>query len=57
MHKDSRKNPRASKREAVRQYNLRQMDKYIKWSIETKGFLKWKDLVEQQEYFKVWEKS
>ena len=53
MHKDSRKNPGASKKVARRQYNLRQMDKYIKWSLEVKGYLKWKDLVEQQEHFNI----
>lgn len=53
MHTDGRKDKRVSKTESVRQYNLRQMDKYIKWSIETKGYLKWKDLIEQQEHYKV----
>jgi hypothetical protein len=43
-------NPKAVAR---RHYNIRQMDKYIKWSFEVKGYLKWKDLVEQQTYNKI----
>lgn len=50
MRQNSGTNPRNSKAVARRHYNLRQMDKYIKWSFEVKGYLKWKDLVEQQEY-------
>lgn len=50
MRKNSRENPRAAKDVAKRHYNIRQMDKYIRWSIEVRGFLKWKDLVEQQQH-------
>jgi len=31
------------------------MEKYIKWSVETRGYLKWKDLVEYQSTYKIGE--
>jgi len=53
MRQDRRKNPPASKSLTRKYYNLRQMDKYIKWSVETKGYLKWRDLVEYQKIYKI----
>ena len=47
------KNPAASESLARKHYNLRQMEKYIKWSVETRGYLKWKDLVEYQSIYKI----
>ncbi len=37
---------------ARRKYNERQIDKFIKWSIEKKGYLKYKELIEYQEKYK-----
>lgn len=48
MRHDSNKNSGDSKTIARKNYNLRQMDRYIKWRFETRGYLRWKDLVEQQ---------
>lgn len=55
MYRGNNKNPGDSKGKDVarQQYVLRNMDKYIKWSLKTKGYLKYKDLVEQQNYFKI----
>lgn len=50
MRHDGKPNPRDTKGIARRHYNIRQMDKFIKWSFEVKGYLKWKSLVEQQEH-------
>ncbi len=33
--------------------NKRQIDKFTKWSIEQRGFLKYKDLVEQQDKYNI----
>ena len=33
---------------ARRKYNERQIDKFIKWSIEQKGYLKYKELIEYE---------
>jgi len=60
MRKNGRKNPAASENLARKHYNLRQMEKYIKWSVETRGYLKWKDLVEYQSIYKIveyWKKK
>lgn len=55
MYRGNNKNPRDSKGKDVarQQYAIRSMNKYIKWSIDNRGFLKWKDLVEQQDNFKI----
>lgn len=53
MRQDRIKNPRASKQVARSQYKARQMDKFIKWSVEGKGKLKWSDLVSQQDYLNI----
>ena len=37
---------------ARRKYNERQIDKFIKWSIEQKGYLKYKELIEYQNKYK-----
>ena len=37
---------------ARRKYNERQIDKFIKWSIEKKGYLKYKELIEYQDKYK-----
>ena len=59
MYGSNNKNPRDFKGKDVarRQYAIRKMDKYIKWSIENRGFLKYKDLVEQQENFNITRKD
>ena len=37
---------------ARRKYAERKLDKFIKWSIETKGYLKYKELIEyERKYF------
>jgi len=37
---------------ARRKYNERQIDKFIKWSIDQKGYLKYKELIEYQNKYK-----
>ena len=32
---------------ARRHYALRQIERYIKWTVEVRGYLKWKDLKNQ----------
>ena len=36
---------------ARRHYALRQIDRYIKWTTDVRGFLKWKDLKRQYEKY------
>ena len=37
---------------ARRKYIERQINKYIKWSIESKGYLKYKDLIKFEKQYK-----
>ncbi len=53
MRQDRRSNPRDTKLIARKHYNVRQMDKFIKWTLEVKGYLKWKNLVKQQELYNI----
>jgi hypothetical protein len=46
MRQDDRDNPRQSKIIAKRKYAERQVDKFVKWSIEVKGKVKYKELME-----------
>ena len=41
-----RKNKLASKHVARIKYKERKIDTYIKWTINKRGYLKWKDLIE-----------
>jgi hypothetical protein len=41
-----RKNKLASKHIARTKYKERKIDTYIKWTINKRGYLKWKDLIE-----------
>ena len=45
MRRDSEVNTRFSKQNARDKYKERQINKFLKWCIESKGYIKWKDLV------------
>lgn len=49
MRQNNRVNPQLAKKIARQKYKERQIDKYIKWSIESRGYVKYKDIVEQQD--------
>ena len=36
---------------ARRMYALRQIERFIKWTVDRRGYLKWKDLKEQYEKY------
>ena len=46
MRKSSGNNPLKAKEIARRKYAERQIEKWIKWSIEQRGFVKYKEVVE-----------
>ena len=52
MRRDSKADTWKSKAQARRKYNERQIDKFIKWSIEKKGYLKYSELEEYQNRYK-----
>jgi hypothetical protein len=53
MRQNNRVNPQLAKKIARQKYKERQIDKYIKWSIEARGYIKYKDIVEQQEKYNI----
>jgi len=48
MQRNNTLNPGEAKRLARQAYAERQIDKWVKWSWETKGKIKFKELVKQQ---------
>ncbi len=51
MRRDSKDNPRAKKAIARQKYAERQIDKYVKWSMEVRGYVKFKDILNQQKKY------
>lgn len=49
MFKNSETNTREEKRLARKKYAERQFDKWIRWSFEIKGRIKYKDILNKQE--------
>jgi len=48
MRRDRELNSWEKKDLARRKYAERQLEKFIKWSIESKGYLKYKELIEYE---------
>lgn len=53
MRQSNRVNTEQTKNVARIKYANRQIDKFIKWSISQKGYLKYKELVEIQNQYNV----
>jgi hypothetical protein len=49
MFRDSEVNSQEEKRLARKKYAERQFDKWIRWSFEIKGRIKYKDILNKQE--------
>jgi len=49
MRRDSKINIKEQRNKEIarRMYAIRKIDTFIKWTIEVRGYLKWKDLKEQ----------
>jgi len=49
MRRNSKVNFKEQQKKEIarRHYALRQIDRYINWTIEVRGFLKWRDLKNQ----------
>ena len=52
MRRDSKPHPKQNAAIARMQYKNRQIDKFIKWSIQQKGYLKYKELIEFEKQYK-----
>ena len=44
MRRDNTPNPRLAKQVARQKYAERQIDKFVKWSWDQKGYVKYKDI-------------
>ena len=53
MRRNNKVNPWEAKRIARQKYNERQIDKWCKWSWEMRNKIKYKELVEQQDKYKI----
>ena len=53
MRQNNRVDSREFKVEARHRYNTRQIEKFIKWSIKNKGYLKYKDLLKIHDKYQI----
>jgi hypothetical protein len=53
MRQNNRTDPGEAKKLARKKYAERQIDRWVKWSIENKGFIFYKDLIEKQNEFNI----
>jgi hypothetical protein len=53
MRQNNRVNSQLAKKVARQKYAERQIDKFIKWSINQKGYVKYKDIVEQHNKYNI----
>ena len=59
MRRDSKHNPFEAKRLARQKYAERQIDKFVKWSWDVRGKVRYKELIELMDKYniKVYEKK
>ena len=53
MSRDRKINPFEAKRIARQKYAERQIDKFVKWSWEVKGKVRYKDIVQLQKKYRI----
>ena len=53
MRRDNKHNPFEEKRLARQKYAERQIDKFVKWSWDVRGKVKYKELVEIMDKYKI----
>ena len=53
MRRYNKANPKLSKLTAQRKYAERQIDKFVKWSWEIKGYVKIKDIIKLQDKYNI----
>ena len=53
MRQNSRNNPEQAKKIARLRYAERQIEKWIKWSINNRGYIKYKEIVEIHEKYNI----
>ena len=53
MRRNSKVNPKLAKINARKKYAERQIDKWVKWSWEKRGKVKYKELVKYQDQYNI----
>jgi hypothetical protein len=53
MRRDNKVNPQQAKRIAKQKYAERQIDKFVKWSWEVRGKIKYKELKELMDRYNI----
>jgi len=53
MRRNNKVNPRISKLTAQHKYAERQIAKFVKWSFESKGYIKFKDIIKLQDKYNI----
>ena len=53
MRRDNKANPQQAKRIAKQKYAERQIDKFVKWSWEVRGKIKYKELKELMDRYNI----
>ncbi len=53
MRQNYRANPQLAKKIARQKYSERQIDKFVKWSINQKGYVKYKDVVKLHDEYNI----
>jgi hypothetical protein len=53
MRRYNKVNPKLSKLTAQRKYAERQIDKFVKWSWEIRGYVKIKDIIKLQDKYNI----
>ncbi len=53
MRRNNKVNTRISKLTARQKYAERQIDKFVKWSWEVKGYVKYRDIVKKQNEYNI----
>ncbi len=53
MRRNNKVNPELAKQIARRKYAERQIDNFVKWSVNQKGYVKYRDIVEQHDKYNI----
>ena len=53
MRRDNMPNPRLAKQIARQKYAERAIDKFVKWSLDQKGYVKYKDIVNEHDKYNI----
>ena len=53
MRQNNRANPQLAKKIARQKYKERQIDKFVKWAAEQKGYIKYKEIVHLHEQYNI----